>query len=95
MQSKGIRISAFGSLEDILGDTSLEDVPRDGIPLKDVLAEIGLKKGKDMARLVDLILEGRFVVLVNGRNISSLKGFDTVLWPGDHILITLPLSGGM
>lgn len=39
-------------------------------------------------------LQGRTMVLKNGRNIRSLKGMETSLEDGDVISIFLPVGGG-
>jgi molybdopterin converting factor small subunit len=42
----------------------------------------------------DLSLQEGFVILVNGRNVSSLENFDTQIHDGDEITFTVLVAGG-
>lgn len=42
----------------------------------------------------DLSLEKGCVILVNGRNISSLQNLETRIYDGDEITITVLVAGG-
>lgn len=56
--------------------------------VSEVIKEIRSKYGKEVARKAE-----QCCILVNGRNISFLKGFQTMLDQSDLVQI-LPFSGG-
>jgi MoaD family protein len=54
-----------------------------------VLKEVESKYGGDMRRYLK-----NCIVLVNGQNISYLKGKKTKLGPGDEVSLFPPVAGG-
>jgi MoaD family protein len=54
-----------------------------------VLKEVEKKYGSDVSRYMK-----NCIVLVNGQNISYLKGKKTKLGPGDEVSLFPPVAGG-
>ncbi len=64
--------------------------------LKDVLRSLLDQEKGPWKRIIknDLSLTEGCVVLVNGRNIMSLEGFETKIHEGDEITFTVIVAGG-
>jgi len=64
--------------------------------LKDVLKVLRDRSGGSWNQMLkrDLSLEKSCVILVNGRNISSLQNFETKINDGDEITLTVLMTGG-
>ena len=88
-----MRVSFHATVRDVAGTSEAEIVADTLAELMKSLEERFGKKLKDM-----LVKEGRLrddvVILVNGQNVSHLKGLGTRLLPDDDIAIFPPVSGG-
>jgi molybdopterin converting factor small subunit len=64
--------------------------------LRDVMRSLLEQKEGPWRRIVknDLSLAEGYVALLNGRNIMSLEGFETKVYEGDEITLTVLLAGG-
>lgn len=64
--------------------------------LRDVLLSIKKNSSHPCNKILkdDFSLKDGWTILVNGRNIFSLKGLDTQIKDGDEITFTVLLSGG-
>lgn len=69
---------------------------RSCLALKDVLRSLLDRKRGPWERIIedDLSLAEGCVVLVNGRNIMSLEGFETSIHEGDEITFMVLVAGG-
>ena len=68
----------------------------DSATLRDVLRALTVKQEGALKRIIkdDLSLEKGCVILVNGRNISSLEKLETEIHDGDEITFTVLVAGG-
>jgi len=64
--------------------------------LRDVLKALGERAEGAWKRILkdDLSLEKGCVILVNGRNVSSLQNLETKINEGDEITLTVLMAGG-
>ncbi len=64
--------------------------------LREVLAVLANQNDAALKRILkeDLSLEKGCVVLINGRNVSSLKNLETRVEDGDEITFTVLMAGG-
>ena len=64
--------------------------------LREVLGVLAGQRDTALKRILkeDLSLEKRCVILINGRNISSLRNLETKVEDGDEITFTVLLAGG-
>ena len=99
MDSVKVTVHTILDLKKIIGKGKTEiSIPR-GSSLREVLVVLVDTWGE---RLKSRLLESdnpvttypHIRLMVNGRDISFLRGLDTVLEPGDEILILPPVSGG-
>ncbi len=68
----------------------------DSANIRDVLSALVEKEGEALKGIVenDLSPAKGCVVLVNGRNISSLQNVETRVHDGDEITLTVMMAGG-
>ena len=68
----------------------------DSATLRDVLRALTVKQEGALKRIIkdDLSLEKGCVILVNGRNISSLENLETKIHDGDEVTFTVLMAGG-
>jgi molybdopterin converting factor small subunit len=90
-----IRIKGFGDMKRFLNDKPTIDLS-DGAKIRDLILVLGGKvRASGIALLGGYKLEdSSLVVLVNGRNIHALDGYDTVLKEGDLVSFMPVLIGG-
>ena len=90
-----IRIRAFGDLMPLLGNESIIEL-EPGAQLKElvsILAEKTRSPRKDFIANYDVTGQN-LVILLNGRNIHTLKKLETILKDDDVITLLPPLVGG-
>lgn len=82
------RIKFFATLREITGtrETNVEGVRN----VKELLELLYNKYGERFRREI----EGRNMILVNGRNILDLEGYSTPLKEDDEVAIFPPVGGG-
>mgnify|MGYP001058423165 CR=1 FL=1 len=88
-----IIINVFGSDVTLKHEISLELISP---TLKDVLRILKDHHNGNWDRIIkdDLSIEKGCVILVNGRNISSLEELETRIHDGDEITFTVLVAGG-
>ncbi len=69
---------------------------RESATLGELLRALLVKRGESLKRIVkdDLSLEKDCIILVNGRNVSSLQNLETPIHDGDEITFTVLMAGG-
>ncbi len=90
-----IRVKGFGDMKRFLNNKPAIEL-KDEAKIRDLILVLG---GKDKASGIALlggykVEDSSLVVLVNGRNIHALKGYDTVLKEGDLVSFMPVLIGG-
>jgi sulfur-carrier protein len=93
-----VKVRTILTIKKILGTGEIE-LP---VPEKSTLQELVTKLVNNFGdELASLLLESEtrkvlphIRLMVNGRDIAFLNGMDTVLQPGDEVLILPPVSGG-
>ena len=93
-----VKVRTILTIKKILGTGDIE-LP---VPEKSTLQELVTKLVNNFGdELASLLLESEtrkvlphIRLMVNGRDIAFLNGMDTVLQPGDEVLILPPVSGG-
>ncbi len=90
-----IKIKGYGQLKKVIGDNSVIEL-KDGAKIKELISVLGGKvESSKIAYLRDYKIEdSNVMVLVNGRNIHALNGYDTVLKESDLITFMPILIGG-
>jgi len=90
-----VTVRAFGDLIKILGSETVVEL-QPGSKIEDLVLRLGEKTGKPAKdRIGDHDMTGpEFNVLLNGRNILTLKGLMTPLRNGDIVALFPPLVGG-
>lgn len=91
-----IRLDRIGVLEDIIPANTVLTFPTDDLTVGDLVEAMSEKhkktgKGKLFSRGE---LKERCIILVNGRNIRSLRGLQTSLRDGDTVFFAVPVTGG-
>ncbi len=83
-----IRVRYFATLRDITGkrEEFFEDVPT----IRMLLTLLYKKYGDAFRREI----ESRNMILVNGKNILDMNGYETEISDGDEISIFPPVGGG-
>jgi molybdopterin synthase sulfur carrier subunit len=92
-----IIVKAFGPVREFMGTSLTEVVVEDGNELNALLRALIKKYGdglKDRILLNDVELLPYVKVLVNGKNVSDLKGLKTELKDGDEVTIVPAIVGG-
>lgn len=86
-----INLKTYADLRRCIGTETLNVDMDEGASVQDVFYLLIKKHGP---KIHNLIQGDRVAVLVNGHNISVLKGFETNLKHGDKITILPVVSGG-
>jgi molybdopterin synthase sulfur carrier subunit len=93
-----VKVRTILTIKKILGQGELELSVPEKSTLQELLAVLVNRFGDPLA---SLLLERETTnrlpyirYMVNGRDIAFLSGMDTVLQPGDEVLILPPVSGG-
>jgi molybdopterin converting factor small subunit len=88
-----VMINIFGIEVRLKQETSLDPASP---MLKDVLRGLKDQDQGQLERLINdelLPIDGS-VILVNGRNILSLDGWETIIQDGDELTFMVPVAGG-
>ena len=89
-----ITVRAFGDLIPLLGREKTFDLD-EGDTLRALTRLISdFTGGKPDHIGVHAIAGSELVILVNGRNATTLDGLDTTLKPGDVVILLPPFAGG-
>ena len=93
-----VKVRTILTIKKILGKGEIELSLPEKSTLKDLVTTLVNRFGDELASLL-LEPETRNVLphirlMVNGRDIAFLSGMETVLQPGDDVLILPPVSGG-
>jgi molybdopterin synthase sulfur carrier subunit len=93
-----VKVRTILTIKKILGKGEIELSLPEKSTLKDLVTTLVNRSGDELASLL-LEPETRNVLphirlMVNGRDIAFLEGMETVLQPGDEVLILPPVSGG-
>ncbi len=69
---------------------------KESATLGELLRALLVKRGESLKRIVkdDLSLEKDCIILVKGRNVSSLQNLETPIHDGDEITFTVLMAGG-
>jgi MoaD family protein len=92
-----LTLKFIGAMRQISGKTQLSVNFREGNTLKDVIARLTLEMPQLQQIFGDQQLgdsRSNSLVLVNGKEISVLDGFDTKLADGDEIVFIPVVHGG-
>ena len=93
-QTTGITVKLFGGLRELVGESSISVSLSTHATVTDLLSELRHRYPKLCEKLEPGLAKGYLNVLVDGRNIRSLDGFDTVLSNGSTIAFLPPVGGG-
>ncbi len=90
-----ITVKAFAEFRELLGKESEVSV-REGESVGGLLDVLGRTNPTFWARIRqrDGSLKPAIIILVNGRNIRSLRGLESALVTGDVVAIFSPIAGG-
>ena len=92
-----IKVKFFTSLREITGK-KVDEIQSTGIiPVKELLSHLSKKFGKEFTEYLydeEEKVRTYIQVLINGKSINSLKGFETELKEGDTVAILPPAGGG-
>jgi len=93
-----VEVRTILTIKKILGTGEIELSVPEKSTLQELVTKLVNNFGDELASLL-LESETRKVLphirlMVNGRDIAFLNGMDTVLQPGDEVLILPPVSGG-
>jgi molybdopterin synthase sulfur carrier subunit len=93
-----VKVRTILTIKKILGTGEIELSVPEKSTLQELVTKLVNNFGDELASLL-LESETRKVLphirlMVNGRDIAFLNGMDTVLQPGDEVLILPPVSGG-
>ena len=88
-----ITTNVFGPETRLKREVSLDP---ESSTLREVLAVLAGQRDTALKRILkkDLSLEKGCVILINGRNISSLRNLETKVEDGDEITFTVLMAGG-
>lgn len=92
-----VGVKFIGSFRSLSGKDKLEIKLERSSPLREVVGIIVGKIPKLAGELVDLSCDGpktNILVLVNGREISVLDRFNTIIRDGDNIVFVPVVHGG-
>lgn len=90
-----VKVKGFGDMQRFLkGETAIE--LKEGAKMSDLILSLGGKAGASGIYLLGSykVDDSSLVVLVNGRNVHALKGYETVLKHGDLVSFMPVLVGG-
>jgi molybdopterin synthase sulfur carrier subunit len=92
-----IKVRFFTSLREITGKKEDEIRSPSIITVEELLAHLSKKYGRDFTEYVydeKGNVQTYIQILINGRGINTLQGFETKLKEGDIIAIFPPVGGG-
>jgi len=89
-----VTVKLFGGLRELVGEPSI----RVSLPPSATLADLLTKLRHDFPKLYEKLrpglAKGYLNALVDGRNVQSLDGFDTLLSSDSTIAFLPPIGGG-
>jgi len=91
-----VEVRVYADLRRVLGGKNLIVKLKEGARVKDLVLKLGGKVEASGNLLLGglRLAEASLIVLVNGRNINSLNGPDTVLREGDLVAFMPVTEGG-
>ena len=91
-----VEVRVYAGLRRVLGGKNLIVKLKEGARVKDLVLKLGGKVEASGNLLLGglRLAEASLIVLVNGRNINSLNGPDTVLREGDLVAFMPVTEGG-
>lgn len=90
-------ITIFGMIASLGGKKKQMIQIREGSNMMDLMEVLIERHGsliKDRVFHLDKTIKKDITILLNGRNILALQGFETKLTDGDEVLLFPPLAGG-
>lgn len=90
-----MKVKGFGDMQRFLDNKTAVDL-KEGAKMSDLILFLGGKVGASGIFLLGgyRVEDSSLVVLVNGRNVYALQGYETVLKEGDLISFMPVLVGG-
>lgn len=90
-----VTVRIFGDLIPILGRTQTVET-REGSRVESLVRKVSSRAGETRPGYIGghKIRGKTLSILVNGRNISTLDGLDTILKDGDTVILLPPFAGG-
>jgi MoaD family protein len=92
--SSGIIVKVFGGLRERAGRSALRLPFSRGLTVRGVLKELESRLPDLYGPLQEGLDDGYLQILVNGRNIRFLAGYETELAPNDSVAFLPPIGGG-
>ena len=89
-----VTVKLFGGLRELVGDSSISVSLSTHATVTDLLNELRHHYPTLSEKLEPGLTKGYLNVLIDGRNIRSLDGFDTALSNGSTIAFLPPVGGG-
>jgi MoaD family protein len=92
-----ITVKFIGALRSISGKSKISIRAKDPVSLSEVIKQVIEEQPKIKRALIDPELEDprpNTLILVNGKEISVLKGLDTIVENGDEIILVPVVHGG-
>jgi len=92
-----IKVKFFTSLREITGKKEIEIRSSSDITVEELLAHLSKKYGREF---IEYIYDEKgnvqkyIQILINGRGIDVMQGFETKLKEGDTVAIFPPVGGG-
>ena len=87
-----VEVLLFGKPRELAGAYQESVSLKEGASLADLFELLGTRHGPSLAR--ELAFPEKFMILVNGRHYTSLKGMQTPLGNGDTVAIVPAVIGG-
>jgi MoaD family protein len=94
-----INVEYLGHIRSLAGDSRQEEVEmKDDSSVADLLARLSRKYGEPFKKAVyesgGSDVKSNFIATVNGYLLNQLKGVETKLRSGDHVVLMPIVSGG-
>ena len=97
MVRMAITVKFIGAFRSISGKSKLSIKTKNAAPLSEIIRQIIEERPKIKRALIDPELDDprpNALILVNGKEISILKGLDTMIENGDEIVFVPVVHGG-
>jgi MoaD family protein len=89
-----IIVRVYGDIASMIGKKHEVEVPR-GANVGTLVNRVGEQTGQRQGYLGEFRVGGKdFAIILNGRNVETLRGTATPLEEGDEIVIMQPTAGG-
>jgi len=94
-----VKVEYLGHIRNIIGNKRQEEIEmRDGSSMAELLTMLSKKYGEPFKKTVyesgGADVKSNFVATVNGYLLNQLKGTETKLKNGDHVILMPIVSGG-